>query len=152
MAMFIFTKAILEGNPIDVFNEGNMQRDFTYIDDIIEGVVRVTDKVAARNPKWNGADPDPATSNAPYRLYNIGNNNPVQLMYLIELLEQNLGRQAQKRFRPMQPGDVPATCANVDHLAQDVGFAPNTPIEEGVAHFVEWYADFHGVALPAKVQ
>jgi UDP-glucuronate 4-epimerase len=150
MAMFIFTKAILEGSPIDVFNEGHMRRDFTYIDDIIEGVVRVTDKVAAPNSAWSGAEPDPATSNAPYRLYNIGNNNPVELMRLIEVLEQNLGRKAEKRMRPMQPGDVPATCANVDHLMRDVGFAPNTSIEEGVARFVEWYAAYHSIPLPTR--
>jgi len=149
MAMFIFTKAILEGRPIDVFNEGRMQRDFTYIDDIVEGVMRVTDSVAAPNPDWNGAEPDPATSKAPYRLYNIGNNNPVQLMYLIGLIEKNLGQTAKKRMLPMQPGDVPATYANVDHLVRDVGFKPATPIEDGVARFIDWYREFYGARQPA---
>jgi UDP-glucuronate 4-epimerase len=144
MAMFIFTKAILEGRPIDVFNHGRMQRDFTYIDDIVEGVIRTTDKVASRNPGWSGADPDPGTSSAPYRLYNIGNNNPVELMHVISLLEENLGRKAEKRMLDMQPGDVPATYADVDDLSRDVGFSPATPIEEGVRRFVEWYREFYG--------
>ncbi len=144
MALFLFTKAILEGKPIDVFNEGRMQRDFTYVDDIVEGVVRVCDRIAVPNPTWSGDHPDPGTSLAPYRVYNIGNNNPVELMRLIEVLEQALGRQALKRMLPMQPGDVPATYADVDDLMKDVGFKPATPIEEGVRRFVAWYREFYG--------
>ena len=142
MAMFLFTKAILEGKPIDVFNHGKMQRDFTYIDDIVEGVIRTNDHTAEPNPAWNSDAPDPATSKAPYRIYNIGNNNPVELMYLIETLEKSLGRVAEKRMLPLQPGDVPATYANVDALVRDVGFAPKTPIETGVANFVAWYREY----------
>jgi len=142
MAMFLFTKAILEGQPIDVFNHGKMQRDFTYIDDIVEGVIRTNDHTAEPNPEWNSDVPDPATSKAPYRIYNIGNNNPVELMYLIETIEKSLGRVAEKRMLPLQPGDVPATYANVDALVRDVGFAPKTPIETGVANFVAWYREY----------
>ena len=142
MAMFLFTKAILEGQPIDVFNHGKMQRDFTYIDDIVEGVIRTSDHTAEPNPAWNSDAPDPATSKAPYRIYNIGNNNPVELMYLIETIEKSLGRVAEKRMLPLQPGDVPATYANVDALVRDVGFAPQTPIEIGVANFVAWYREY----------
>jgi UDP-glucuronate 4-epimerase len=142
MAMFLFTKAILEGKPIDVFNHGKMQRDFTYIDDIVEGVIRTNDHTAEPNPAWNSEAPDPATSKAPYRIYNIGNNNPVELMYLIETIEKSLGRVAEKRMLPLQPGDVPATYANVDALVRDVGFAPKTPIETGVANFVAWYREY----------
>jgi len=142
MAMFLFTRAILEGRPIDVFNHGQMLRDFTYVDDIVEGVVRVIDRVALANPVWSGAQPDPATSSAPYRLYNIGNNNPVQLMHLIEVLENTLGKKAQKNMLPIQDGDVPATYANVDDLVRDVGFKPQTSIEDGVARFVEWYRTY----------
>jgi len=145
MAMFLFTKAILEGRPIDVFNFGDMQRDFTYIDDIVEGVVHTADHVAAANPEWSGADPDPGTSNAPYRLYNIGNNQPVQLMELIALIEEELGMEAEKNFLPMQPGDVPATFADVDDLVADVGFKPGTPLDVGVKRFVAWYREFYGV-------
>ncbi len=145
MAIFLFTKAILEGRPIDVFNNGDMQRDFTYIDDIVEGVVRTADRVATPNPAWSGAAPDPGTSNAPYRLYNIGNNRPVQLMRLIGLIEDELGIEAKKNFLPMQPGDVPATYADVDALVEDVGFRPATPLEVGVRRFVAWYREYHGV-------
>jgi UDP-glucuronate 4-epimerase len=145
MALFLFTKAILEGRPIDVFNHGKMQRDFTYIDDIVEGVIRTSDHVAAPNPDWDGDRPDPATSRAPYRIYNIGNNNPVELMHLIRTLEAALGRPAEKRMLDMQPGDVPATYADVEALVQDVGFAPTTPIETGVARFVAWYRDFYRI-------
>jgi UDP-glucuronate 4-epimerase len=145
MALFLFTRAILEGRPIDVFNEGRMRRDFTYIDDIVEGVVRVTDRVPAGNPDWSGEQPDPGTSRAPYRIYNIGNHAPVELLRLIALIEEALGRRAQKRFLPMQPGDVPATYADVDDLVRDVGFQPATPIEEGVRRFVAWYRDFYRV-------
>jgi len=144
MAMFLFTRAILAGKPIDVFNHGNMLRDFTYVDDIVEGVVRTADTVATPDPSWSGASPDPSTSNAPYRLYNIGNNQPVQLMRLIEVLESELGRVAEKNFLPMQPGDVPATYADVDALTTAVGFKPSTPLEVGVKRFVEWYRGFYG--------
>ncbi len=145
MALFLFTKAILEGKPIDVFNHGKMQRDFTYIDDIVEGVIRTSDHTAEPNPAWDSNAPDPATSRAPYRLYNIGNNNPVELMQLIGTLEEALGRTAEKRMLPMQPGDVPATYADVEALVQDVGFAPKTPITHGVRAFVQWYRDYYGI-------
>jgi len=145
MAAFIFTKKILEGEPIDVFNEGNMMRDFTYVDDIVEGVVRVTDNVAAENPDWSGDSPDPATSKAPYRVYNIGNNAPVKLMHMIETLENCIGKKAEKRMLPMQAGDVPATFADVDDLAKDVGFRPATSIEDGLSRFVTWYRGYYGV-------
>jgi UDP-glucuronate 4-epimerase len=127
-----------------VFNNGHHSRDFTYIDDIVQGVVRVLDQVAAPNPEWNGADPDPATSNAPYRIYNIGNNQPVQLMHLIGCLESALGRTAEKRFLPMQPGDVPDTYANIEALADDIGFRPSTPIEIGIERFVAWFKAYYG--------
>jgi UDP-glucuronate 4-epimerase len=145
MALFIFTKAILEGRPIEVFNHGEMRRDFTYIDDIVEGVVRVTDRVPQGDSAWTGDAPDPSTSRAPYKLYNIGNNQPVELMHMIETLESCLGKKAEKNLLPMQPGDVSATWANVNDLSRDVGFQPNTPIEEGVARFVEWYREFYDV-------
>lgn len=145
MAMFLFTKAILDGQPIDVFNHGKMLRDFTYIDDIVEGVVRTSDHTAQPNPDWNSDAPDSATSRAPYRLYNIGNNNPVELMYLISTIEQQLGRVAEKRMMDIQPGDVPATYADVEALVQDVGFAPKTPIEVGVRNFIAWYREYYGV-------
>jgi len=143
MALFLFTKAILEDQPIDVYNQGNMKRDFTYIDDIIEGVYRVAAKIPAPNPKWQGDHPDPATSFAPYKIYNIGNNHPVELIYFIETLEKNLHTKAKKIFLPMQPGDVPATCADVDDLMADVGFKPATSIEEGIKKFVSWYKDYY---------
>jgi UDP-glucuronate 4-epimerase len=143
MAPIIFTRKILAGEPIDVFNNGLHARDFTYIDDIVEGVIRTADRVAAPNPDWSGKSPDPATSSAPYRLYNIGNNNPVELMHFIACLEKALGREAKKNFLPMQPGDVPNTFANVDDLVADVGFKPSTPIEEGVARFVDWYRGYY---------
>jgi UDP-glucuronate 4-epimerase len=143
MALFLFTRKILAGEPIDVFNNGNHARDFTYIDDIVEGVIRTTDQVATPNPDWSSDDPDPGTSMAPYRLYNIGNNNPVELMYLIRCLEDALGREAKKNFLPLQPGDVPRTYADVDDLVTDVGFKPKTPIEEGVRRFVEWYRGYY---------
>jgi UDP-glucuronate 4-epimerase len=143
MALFLFTRAILEGRPIDVFNYGKMRRDFTYVDDIVEGVVRTLDNTAQPNPAWSGDCPDPGTSNAPYRLYNIGNNNPVELLHLIETLEKALGKQAEKNLMPIQPGDVPATYADVDDLTRDVGFRPSTSIEEGVGRFVEWYRGYY---------
>jgi UDP-glucuronate 4-epimerase len=145
MALFLFTRAILEGRPIDVFNNGKMRRDFTYIDDIVEGILRTLDHTATPNPEWSGDHPDPATSRAPYRLYNIGNNQPVELMYLIETLEKALGKTAAKNMLPMQPGDVPATFSDVEALTHDVGFKPATPIETGVKRFVEWYREFYKV-------
>ncbi|MES2525366.1 MAG: NAD-dependent epimerase [Gemmatimonadota bacterium] len=145
MAMFLFTKAILDGKPIDVFNHGKMLRDFTYIDDIVEGVIRTSDHTAPPNAEWNSDKPDPATSKAPYRIYNIGNNNPVELMHLIRTIEASLGRTAEKRMLDIQPGDVPATYANVDALVKDVGFQPKTPIETGVRNFVAWYREYYGI-------
>jgi len=146
MALFLFTKAILEGRPIDVFNYGKMRRDFTYIDDITEGVVRVMERVPEPDPRWSGDDPDSATSYAPYKLYNIGNNNPVELMHFIEALENCLGKKAEKNLLPMQAGDVPATYADVDDLMKDVGFKPETPIETGIQRFVDWYKSYFGVS------
>ena len=143
MALFLFTKAILEGKPIDVYNHGKMKRDFTYIDDIIEGIVRVADNIAAPNLLWNGNIPDPGTSFAPYRLYNIGNNNPVELMHYIETIEHCLSKKAVKNLLPMQAGDVPATAADVDDLMADVGFKPDTPIELGIQRFVDWYKEYY---------
>jgi UDP-glucuronate 4-epimerase len=143
MALFLFTRAILEGKPIDVFNYGKMQRDFTYIDDIIEGVVRVMKKTPKPNPSWSGDAPDPGTSYAPYKVYNIGNNNPVELMTFIEIIEKCIGKKAKKKLLPLQAGDVPATYADVDDLMNDVGFKPATPIEEGVGRFVEWYQKYY---------
>ncbi|SNR86787.1 UDP-glucuronate 4-epimerase [Humidesulfovibrio mexicanus] len=145
MALFLFTKAILAGEPIKVFNYGKMRRDFTYIDDIIEGVVRVTMHTAEPNPQWSGAKPDPATSPGPYRLYNIGNNNVVELSRYIEVLEECLGKKAIRELLPMQMGDVPATEANVDDLVRDVGFKPATSIETGIARFVDWYREYFKV-------
>ena len=142
MAMFLFTKAILAGEPIQVYNYGKMKRDFTYIDDIVEGVVRTLDHTATPNSDWSGKQPDPGTSAAPYRLYNIGNNNPVELMYLIEVLEKTLGKTAEKQMQPLQPGDVPSTYADVEALVEDVGFKPATSIEDGVARFVAWYRSY----------
>ncbi len=141
----VMKRAILENRPIDVFNNGNMLRDFTYIDDIVEGVARVMLQTAAPNPAWNSEAPDPASSPAPYRLYNIGNNNAVRLEEFILTLEQALGKKAQKRMLPMQPGDVPATYADVDALAEAVGFSPNTPISEGIGRFVAWYREYYKV-------
>jgi UDP-glucuronate 4-epimerase len=143
MALFLFTKAILEDQPIDVYNQGNMKRDFTYIDDIIEGVYRIAAKVPEPNPAWRGNHPDPATSFAPYKIYNIGSNHPVELLYFIETLEKNLHKKAKKIFLPMQPGDVPATYADVDDLMADVGFKPATSIEEGIKKFLSWYKDYY---------
>ncbi|PLY00276.1 MAG: capsular biosynthesis protein CpsI [Desulfuromonas sp.] len=145
MAMFLFAKAILAGEPIQVFNHGKMKRDFTYINDIVEGVVRTLDHDAQPNPDWSGSDPDPGTSSAPYRLYNIGNNNPVELMHLIHVIEEKLGIVAQKEMMPLQPGDVPATYADVEALTDDVGFKPETSIEVGVERFIDWYRSFYSV-------
>jgi UDP-glucuronate 4-epimerase len=144
MALFIFTRAILEGRPIDVFNHGNMQRDFTYIDDIIEGVVRVIDRPAQPSPGWNGSSPDPGSSRAPYRIYNIGNGKPVRLLDFIEAIEDALGKKAQKNMLPMQPGDVPSTWADTSGLEKDFGYRPLTEVREGIRRFVEWYRYFYG--------
>lgn len=145
MALFTFTRKILAGEPIDVFNYGDHKRDFTYIDDIVEGVVRTLDKVATPNPDWTGDDPDPATSKAPYRLYNIGNNNPCELLRYIEVLEECLGKKAEKNMLPLQAGDVPYTYADTSDLMNDVGYKPDTTVEEGISNFVEWYRDFYKV-------
>ncbi|MDQ3679173.1 MAG: NAD-dependent epimerase [Actinomycetota bacterium] len=145
MAPFLFTSAILEGRPIDVFNEGRMSRDFTYIDDVVEGVVRVLDNAATPDLSWSGASPDPATSAAPYRLYNIGNHRPMELMAFIGAIEEALGRRAELNLLPMQQGDVAATCADVDDLARDIGFSPATPIEVGMGRFVDWYRKYYGL-------
>jgi len=145
MALFLFTKAILAGEPINVFNHGRMRRDFTYVDDIVESIVRLTDHVATSNPEWNGDTPDPSSSLAPYRLYNIGNHQPVELMYLIEVLEKCLGRKAIKNYTDIQPGDVPSTYADVTDLKEAVGFVPRTPIEVGVERFVRWYRDYYHI-------
>jgi UDP-glucuronate 4-epimerase len=141
MALFLFTKAILAGEPIKVFNNGQMQRDFTYIDDIVEGVVRVMDKTATPNPDWNGATPDPGTSSAPYRLFNIGNNNPVMLTEFIAAIEKALGKTAERELLPMQPGDVAATYANIDDLIEAVEYRPQTPIQVGIDNFIAWYLE-----------
>jgi UDP-glucuronate 4-epimerase len=145
MALFLFTKAILENRPIDVFNNGRMKRDFTYIDDIIEGMARVIERIPQPNPHWHGDAPDPSSSPAPYKLYNIGNNNPVLLLDFIKTLEEELGKKAVKHFLPMQPGDVPETKADIDDLMHDVGFKPATPIAEGIKRFVVWYREHYGV-------
>lgn len=145
MALFLFTKAILEGRAIDVFNHGNMQRDFTYVDDIVEGVVRVVDRIAAPDPAYDAVQADPATSNAPYRVFNIGNNNPVPLLDFIACIEDALGRKAEKRLLPLQDGDVPATYANTDALRDWVGFVPGTGIRDGIASFISWYREYYKV-------
>jgi UDP-glucuronate 4-epimerase len=146
MSLFLFTRKIIAGEPIEVFNYGQHARDFTYIDDIVEGVVRTLDKIAVPNPEWNDAVPDPATSAAPYRLYNIGNSQPVELMYFIECIEKAVGKKALKNTLPLQPGDVPRTFADVDALVADIGFQPRTSIEEGVQRFVDWYKEFYHAA------
>lgn len=143
MALFLFTKAILENRPIDVFNHGKMKRDFTYIDDIVTGVVKVLDKPPTGDPQWSAKRPDPARSRAPYRLYNIGNNSPVELMEFIEAIEKALGKKAKKDFLAMQPGDVPATWADVNDLVEDFGYKPAVTVEEGVKRFVEWYVEYY---------
>jgi UDP-glucuronate 4-epimerase len=143
MALFMFTKNIIEGKPIDVFNYGNHRRDFTYVADLVEGVVRTMDHTAEPNSEWNAADPDPGTSRAPYRIYNIGNQQPVELMRYIEVIEECVGRKAEKNLLPLQPGDVPDTWADTEDLAKDVGYQPSTPVEVGVKNFVEWYLEFY---------
>ena len=145
MALFLFTKAIIEGRAIDVFNEGRMQRDFTYIDDIIEGVDRTSEKIASPDPDWDSDNPNPSTSGAPYRVYNIGNNNPIELSVFIETIENALGMQARKNMLPMQPGDVPATYAEIHDLETAVGFRPSTSIDVGVQKFVDWYREYYSV-------
>ncbi len=143
MALFIFTKAILEGKPIEVYNHGKMRRDFTYVDDIVEGVIRTLDHPATPNPAWSGDRPDPGTSSGPARIYNIGNHQPVELLRFIEVLEQAIGKRAKKKLLPIQPGDVPATYADIEDLSRDVGFKPGTPIEVGIPRFVQWYREFY---------
>lgn len=145
MAYFSFTQKIMAGEPIQVFNEGKMQRDFTYIDDIVEGIYRLLDRAPQQNPEWNRAEPDPGTSYAPYKVYNIGNNKPVELMTFINTIEDKLGRKAVMEFKPMQPGDVIATYADIDGLMADVDFRPETTIEEGIGRFAEWYKSYYGV-------
>ena len=145
MSLFMFTRNIIEGKPIDVFNYGNHRRDFTYIDDIVEGVVRVIDKPAQANSGWAGENPDPGTSQAPYRLYNIGNNNPVPLLKFIETLEKSLGKEAIKNLLPLQLGDVPDTYADVSDLVNDLGYRPTTLLEDGINNFVQWYKDFYRI-------
>jgi len=145
MALFLFTKAILEGKPIKVFNHGEMERDFTYIDDIVEGVYRLTSHLPKPNPQWSGDNPDPGSSPAPYRIYNIGNNNPVKLMTFIQAIEKALGKEAKKEFLPLQLGDVPKTYADIDDLVKAVGFAPSTPIEQGIARFIDWYKTYYKI-------
>ena len=145
MALFLFTKAILDGEPINVFNNGEMRRDFTYVDDIVEGIARLLPHVAQPNPQWNGNNPDTATSYAPYRLYNIGNNSPVKLLDFIEAIEESLGKKAEKNFMPLQDGDVPATYADVDDLMQAVDFRPATELKVGVQHFVNWYKKYYQI-------
>ncbi len=151
MALFLFTRNILAGKPIDVFNYGHHKRDFTYIDDIVEGVVRTSDKTATPNEDWDAAKPDPGTSRAPYRLYNIGNQQPVELMDYIGAIEKHLGKTAEKNLLPLQPGDVPDTWADTEDLAADVGYQPNTPIEVGVKNFVDWYLEYYKVDLEQSV-
>ena len=145
MALFLFTKAILEDKPIDVFNYGNMQRDFTYVDDIVEGIVRVIDNPAKANESFDPLNPDPASSSAPYKVYNIGNNAPVKLMDFIEALEEKIGKKAKKNMLPIQPGDVPSTYADVNDLINDLGYKPQTPIKEGISKFVDWYRNFFNI-------
>ena len=146
MALFLFTKAILEDKPIDVFNHGKMRRDFTYVDDIVEGVVRVIDSPPSGNPKWSGKTPDPSCSKAPYKIYNIGNSSPVELMDFIQAIEQALGKQAQKNMLPIQPGDVPATWADVTGLVEDMDYQPDTTIQDGVERFIAWYKEFYNIS------
>jgi UDP-glucuronate 4-epimerase len=144
MALFMFTRNILQGKPIDVFNHGQHKRDFTYVNDIAEGVVRAMDRIAKPDPNWDSNAPDPATSNAPYRIYNIGNNRPIELMRYIQVIEEYLGRKAQMNMLPLQLGDVPETSANIDDLVSDVGYRPATPVEEGVHRFIDWFCEHYG--------
>jgi UDP-glucuronate 4-epimerase len=143
MALFLFTKAIIEGKPIDVYNNGKMKRDFTYVEDIVEGIIKLLPKIPTGNKSWNGNNPDPATSFAPYRVFNIGNNKPVELLKFIEVLEEKIGKKAIKNFMPIQPGDVPETYADINALEKEIGFRPSTSIEEGIGKFVNWYRDYY---------
>ena len=143
MAMWIFTAAISAGKPIKLFNNGNMRRDFTYIDDVVQAVVRLIDRPARSDPDWSAEAPDPSRSSAPWRIYNIGNNSPVDVLAVVKILEQTIGKKAIRELLPMQPGDVPATFADVDDLMRDVGFKPSTPIAEGIAQFIAWYKEYH---------
>ena len=152
MALFLFTRNILEGRPIDVFNYGHHRRDFTFIDDIVEGVVRSCDRVATANHHWDSDAPDPGSSRAPYRLYNIGNNRPVELMRYIEVLEECLGRKAEKNLLPLQQGDVPDTWADIDDLQRDVAYTPATPVETGIRRFVDWYLEYYKTGGPAPAR
>ncbi len=145
MALFLFTKAILENKPINVFNNGNMSRDFTYIDDIVEGITRVNDNPPKGNAEWSGKSPDPSSARTPYKVYNIGNNNPVKLMDFVEIIEKQIGQVAEKNLMPMQPGDVAATYADVSDLMNDMGYKPDTPLEHGVGEFIKWYREFYEV-------
>lgn len=145
MAMWIFASAILAGKPIKLFNNGNMRRDFTYVDDVVESIVRLVDRPPAGNSNWSGDKPDPGSSSAPWRIYNIGNNNPVELLHVVDLLEKSIGKKAVRELAPMQPGDVPATYADVDDLMHDVDFKPATPIAEGISRFIAWYREYHGL-------
>jgi len=147
MALFLFTKAILENKPIDVFNFGKMNRDFTYVDDIVDGIVRLVPHLPVPNTKWSAMAPDPATSFAPYRIYNIGNNKPIELLQFIELIENKLGKKAVKNFLPLQPGDVPETYADIDDISREVGFKPSTPVEEGIDKFITWYLDYYKIKV-----
>jgi UDP-glucuronate 4-epimerase len=143
MAMWLFASAIIEGRPIKLFNHGNMRRDFTYIDDVVETVVRLVERAPSPDPNWSGDAPDPGSSAAPWRVYNIGNNNPVELLEMVRLLEEAIGKKAKRELLPMQPGDVPATYADIDDLMREVGFRPSTPIAEGIGRFIEWYRSYH---------
>lgn len=145
MALFLFTKAIIDGKPINIFNNGEMSRDFTYVDDIVEGVIRVNDNPPKGNPEWNGKNPDPGTAKAPYTVYNIGNNSPVKLMDFISIIEKSLGTEAKKNFMPMQAGDVAATYADVEDLINNLGYKPSTSLEHGVGEFIKWYKNFYKV-------
>jgi UDP-glucuronate 4-epimerase len=145
MAMWLFASAILEDRPIKLFNHGNMRRDFTYVDDIVEAIVRLIDRPAAPDPSWSPDNPNPARSSAPWRIYNIGNHNPVEVTEVVRLLEKAIGKEAKREMLPMQPGDVPATFADIDDLMCDAGFSPNTPIEVGVERFIKWFRDYHRV-------
>jgi UDP-glucuronate 4-epimerase len=151
MALFIFTRKILAGEPIDVFNHGRHRRDFTYVDDIVEGVMRVLDRPARPDASWDPMSPDPASSRAPYRLYNIGNNSWVQLERYIQVIEEQLGKTVERNLLPLQPGDVPDTYADVDDLVRDIGYRPTTTVEEGVRRFLDWYLDFYGAGDGAGV-
>ena len=147
MALFKFTKNIIEGKPIDVYNNGDMMRDFTFVDDIVEAISRLVEKKAKPNPEWSGKNPDPSSSYAPYKVYNIGNNSPVSLMEFIEAIEEKIGKKAIKNYMPLQAGDVPATYANVEDLYRDIHFRPQTSIKDGVGQFVDWYIDYYKVKL-----